>query len=323
MPDSLVGLTHEQEDMDQAQLDQVASLLKIELGTQARLEACREVNRQQDYRVLIARLRHPDLQVVVKLAGPAATMACQFEHSAAVYRLVRSSTSLPVPEVVAVDASGQAWPWRYLILTALPGIEWRVLRGRLDREETAEAQGEIGASVARLHQLGLPAFGQIGSLGQVLQPTTTGLAALKEHAARIIPAPRHCEAFLAVLEQRAASFENLQHAGLCHEDLHHGNLLFARQAGRWRLSGILDFDKAWAGLSEADLARLEIWRGMTSPHFWDAYLAAHRVEDGYPERRPVHQLLWCLEYGRNTPEHLADTRRVCQELGCPVIETFA
>ena len=158
---------------------------------------------------------------------------------------------------------------------------------------------------------------------QISSPDLSLLSALKRHAARIISNRRLQEFFLSALEQRSAWFEPVRDAGLCHEDLHGSNILFAQSSGQWRLSAILDFDKAWAGPPESDLARLELWRGMTSPDFWAAYRTFQDVEDGYFQRRPVYQLLWCLEYARQTPEHLADTRRVCQELGMPVIESFA
>ena len=310
--------------------DEIVPLLKATLGTQVRLVDCRVANCQPDYRVLLARLRHPDLKVVIKLAGPTAQMAGQFERTAAIYRLVARSSTLPVPEVLAVDVSMLAWPWRYLILTSLPGIEWRILRRRLKRAEGAAAQGaaahrEIGAAVGQLHRIGFPAFGPIGGSGQVQQSSDASiLPALKKHAARIIPTPRLLDAFLDALERRSKWFEQHQEASLCHEDLHHSNILFEKQGGEWRLSAILDFDKAWAGPPESDLARLEIWRGMTSPDFWAAYLdvRAAAVDDGYLQRRPVYQLLWCLEYANPTPAHLADTRQVCQELGCPVIKSF-
>ncbi|MEW5871522.1 MAG: aminoglycoside phosphotransferase family protein [Chloroflexota bacterium] len=304
------------------ELDTITSLLKEVFGAHVRVVACQVANHQPDYGVFLARLKRPDLRVVVKLAGPAAQMAGAFERTAAVYRLVKQGTTLPMPEVIAVDASMRDWPWRYLILTCLPGVEWRFLRERLDSEALALAQREIGAAVAELHCIEFPAFGQIDGSGQVQQPETTALAALRWHAGRIIAGGRSREAFLAALETRAACFELVQRAGLCHEDLHHGNLLFARQAGQWRLSAILDFDKAWAGPPESDLARLEFWRGMTSPDFWAAYRALRAVEQGYPERRPLYQLLWCLEYAETTPQHLNDTRRVCQELGIPAIENF-
>jgi len=78
---------------------------------------------------------------------------------------------------------------------------------------------------------------------------------------------------------------------------------------------VIDFDSAWAGCSESDLARLELWRGMMGEGFWETYQNYVPVSARYPERRPIYQLLWCLEYARPTAQHLADTKRICATLG--------
>lgn len=53
--------------------------------------------------------------------------------------------------------------------------------------------------------------------------------------------------------------------------------------------------------------------------FWEGYAETSQTrflsETGFVQRRLIYQLLWCLEYARDTPEHLADTRRVCAQLG--------
>ena len=192
----------------------------------------------------------------------------------------------------------------------------------MDQAELARAYRQIGDAVGQLHNIQFPAFGEIDALGQVSQPDPSCLAALRRRAVKIIQKPRLQEAFLAALEQRAGCFEGVSYSGLCHEDLHGYNILFHQQDGEWRLSAILDFDKAWAGSPETDLGRLEIWRGMTSPEFWAAYRALRPLEEGYAQRRPLYQLLWCLEYADPKLQHLADTRRVCKELSVPVIEVF-
>jgi len=88
------------------------------------------------------------------------------------------------------------------------------------------------------------------------------------------------------------------------------------------LVAILDFDSAWAGNRESDLARLELWDGMVGAGFWEAYKQRHDVSEGYHQRCLVHQLMWCLEYARTTPRHLADTQRVCAALGIAPIAGF-
>jgi fructosamine-3-kinase len=61
---------------------------------------------------------------------------------------------------------------------------------------------------------------------------------------------------------------------------------------------------------------------MTNARFWGAYIAIRPIEPLYRQRRPVYQLLWCIEFARPTSEHLADTQRLCAELGLPHLERF-
>jgi fructosamine-3-kinase len=302
--------------------DEIAPLLQSAVGKQARLDDCRVINEDEDYWVLFIRLSHPDIDVVLKLAGPKARMASQFDRTAAIHELVAQKTTIPMPETIAVDVSREKWPWRYLIRAYLPGTEWIYLCNQMTKLELAGAYRQIGEAIGQLHRIAFPAFGELDSLGQVVNPDPDCLSALTRHAAHIIRSPRLLEAFLAALERRAAWFNGVAKSRLCHEDLHGYNILFSRVAGEWRLATILDFDKAWAGHIETDLARLELWTGMTSPDFWEMYSRLSQVDADYHQRRPIYQLLWCLEYARSTPQHLADTRRVCCELGIPVIDAF-
>lgn len=303
-------------------MDHVLPLVQQVFGTQVELAGCRVGNRQHDYRVLILRLRRPSVRVVVKLAGPEAALACPFDRTAMLHRLVSACTDIPMPEVLAVDTSCRDYPWRYLIKSHIPGQEWAVVRPQLCSEDLADAFHQIGKAVATLHSIRFPAFGELAVDGGV-QSGGPYLAALAEHAGLAIKSARLRDLFLHVLERYRPLFLDISDASLCHEDLHKHNILFEHRRGRWYLATILDFDKAWAGHHETDLARLDLWRGMMSGEFWEAYEAIHPVEPLYRQRRPIHQLLWCLEYARPTAEHLADTRRLCGELGLPVLEHFS
>jgi Ser/Thr protein kinase RdoA (MazF antagonist) len=64
---------------------------------------------------------------------------------------------------------------------------------------------------------------------------------------------------LDVLESPTSLFEGLPTPTLCHEDMNPNNLVFEIRDGRPVLSGILDFESAWASTGESDLARLELW----------------------------------------------------------------
>jgi aminoglycoside phosphotransferase (APT) family kinase protein len=301
--------------------DQLRQLLQQTFGAQVEVIHLRIGNQHPDYLVLLARLRHPSLQVVVKVAGPAAPLGCPFDRTAMLHHLVVARTSIPMPEVIAVDVSYRTWPWRYFIKTHIPGREWAVVQRQMSPAELAEAYGQIGNAVAQLHAIHFPTFGELAVDGSV-PGDQAYVIALAERASKAIPGAQWRERFLSLLEQQRLLFRGVCQPGLCHEDLHKYNIIFQHRRGQWRLATILDFDKAWAGHHETDLARLELWKGMTSKEFWPPYQAICPIDPLYTQRRPIHQLLWCLEFARTTPEHLADTQRLCAELGLPRLERF-
>jgi fructosamine-3-kinase len=173
---------------------------------------------------------------------------------------------------------------------------------------------QLGQAVAQLQSIRFPSCGEIGPDGAVIDGAPY-IEAFARRARRRIANPNHANLFVALLQQRAALFSDVPAGVLAHEDLNPTNLLLLDEGGAWRLSSILDFDSAWAGTAESDLARLELWRGMTGEGFHQAYEAIAPIAAGYRHRRALCQLLWCLEFASPTAQHHADTARVCAELG--------
>ena len=299
----------------------LVQLCREEIDPKADLVDYKVGNQHHDYLVLLVRLRHPSLEVVVKLAGPEASIAPPFDRTAALQHLVALRTKITMPDIIGVDVSCRKWPWRYFIKTYVPGIEWAVVRNQMATEQLSSAHRQIGEAVAQLHTIRFPAFGKLTTDVQV-QNGYPLLTALREQASHYIKSARLRDHFFAALDQYVYLFKDTCEASLCHEDLHGHNILFENRQGRWMLATILDFDKAWAGHHETDLARLDLWKGMTNQDFWRAYEAVHPIDPLFEQRRPIYQLLWCLEYARPTTDHLADTRRVCEEQGVPIIRHF-
>jgi hypothetical protein len=83
------------------------------------------------------------------------------------------------------------------------------------------------------------------------------------------------------------------------------------------VTGILDFESAWAGAAESDLARLELWRLSRGTAVRDGYVEVASVADAYAAMRPALQLACCLEYAEYHPSekgHQALTNLICDEL---------
>jgi hypothetical protein len=148
------------------------------------------------------------------------------------------------------------------------------------------------------------------------------IEALAARARRRIANPAHADIFAAALQAHASDFADLIEPRLTHEDLNPYNLLLVpgdEPDDNWRLAAVLDFGSAWAGCHESDIARLELWRDMMGDGFTEGYTASQPIAADYPKRRPIYQLLWCLEYARPPAQHHADTARVCAALDIPPI----
>ncbi len=288
-------------------------LLRHVFGSHVGLEHYEIANQRHDYVVLLADLSHSSKRVVIKLAGPDAPYSCPFDRTAALHSLVRAQTTVPVPEVIAVDTTYRLWPWRYIIKEYAPGVEWATALPQMDSHQKERAYRQIGHTIAELHTISFNTFGELGD-DALLHAPMSYLEALTKRARQRIKDPRKATTFIKLLQDRASLFEEINQPTLCHDDLHKHNILFHREAEEWKLSAILDFDSAYAGHHEFDLSRLDLWRGMIGPGFWEAYTEVLPISPTYKERRPIHQLLWCLEYADATPKHTEDARRIYAQL---------
>lgn len=276
--------------------------------------------RRQNYVVASVETQQPALRLIVKLEVPGERPNRHLDAMAAIARLVRSQTAAPTFDVVAVDTTRQHWPWEYLVVTELVGTTWMELSPRLDPIAREAAQRQIGRAAGQLHSLRFESFGQIGPDGAVIDGTAV-LPALRHRAQRRLTKRRHLALMLDTLDKFGDRFVDVSMPTLCHEDLNPNNLVFNLRNGQPELVGILDFESAWASTGESDLARLELWWMTAGAAIRQGYSEVADVASEYTIRRPLLQLLWCLEYAEQhaSVEHLAITNGVCAELGLPPI----
>jgi aminoglycoside phosphotransferase (APT) family kinase protein len=260
---------------------------------------------------IVLRVTLSDRRRLVLKVADGSDRTVDFERTGAVMALARAA-GVPAPVVLAANNTGDAGR-RYLLLEHVEGVPWRHLRSTLDPRQVAAAHQEIARAVLTLQSVELPSFGEIDHQGKPVGRTL--LDALHSRAELRVVDIRAREVFHRLLDQNAELFTTPQSPTLCHDDLHHGNLLFRARSGHWELAGVLDWDKAWAGPAESDLARMEFWDDMTGPAFWRVYRAAVPAADRYRERSLIYQLLWCLEYQSGSARHAADTAALTRKLG--------
>ena len=281
--------------------------------TAAEIVASQVMNQGHDYVVLSCRLTRPSVEIIVKLAGPHAALDADFNRTAVLHKLIADQTNVPIAEVLAVDTTYAAFPYRYLVQKRVQGQRWADVCPQLNDAEKRSAYRQLGSAVAELHNIIFSTFGEI-SFADSTSPQTY-IDALLLRAEKMIPSARLRDLFRQLIEDRRSLFSPIIQASLCHDDLHHYNVLFDNGSGHWLLTGIIDFDKAYAGCGESDLARLDLWDNMMGDGFREAYRELRPIDAGYEQRRPIYQLLWCLEYAELSSRHLDDTRRLCDTLG--------
>ena len=286
-------------------------VLRQFLGTRATLRHW--YVRTDTYAVLSAAA---DERYVLKLEAPGAARNRRFDVMAAFAHVVRTQTTVPVADILTVDTSRRRWPWNVLIATELPGQSWAEMYPRLEELQRMVAQRQLGQAAAQLHTVTFDGYGEVGVNGRVVEPRGA-LAAVSERAHYRLQTPAYRDYFRQVLDANADLFSAAPGPCLCHEDLNPHNVLFRLHNGEPVLTGVLDFEAAWAGLPESDLARLELWRWTRGAAVRDGYARTGSISDGYVWRRPIFQLLWCLEYAEYaaSEQHQLDTNAVCEELG--------
>ncbi|MEP6665678.1 MAG: aminoglycoside phosphotransferase family protein [Nocardioidaceae bacterium] len=272
----------------------------------------RALGMRRDYWVLHCTVASAPHSLLVKLAGPDCPFPLDFARTGAVTARA-AAAGVPVAKVFASDDSYSAGPWRYLIQEFVAGHEWRHVRPTLSVAGAAAAYAQLADVMVALRSV---TFGGFGPLGRDASPTSALnlLSGLEQRAETNVPDKRKAAAFMALLRREIQLFSPAGPASLCHDDLHHRNIIFDGSGDDARLRAVLDWDKAWSGPHESDIARMALWDDMTEPSFWSSYRQRCPPTEGEAHRRLIYQLLWCLEYDVATSRHRSDTERLANRL---------
>ena len=218
-----------------------------------------------------------------------------------------AGAGVPTPEVLAARTAGACDEWGWLVQRSADGSPWCALRARLGEDEVRAVHRRLAEAVLALQSVRTAGFGDLDAEGRTTDDDLP--TALHARVDRLVADPAD-RAALHILLDREPDLLDGAPPTLCHDDLHAENVLLDQRDGQWRITAVLDWDKAWAGPAESDVARLAFWDGMTGPGFWEVYRAAVPEPPGWPRRALLHQLLWCLEYDAPTQRHRTDTAAV-------------
>lgn len=249
-------------DADAPPLDRLARVV-ADLGTVVGAERLTGGMFATTYRVTLAGGR----RVVVKTAPVDDDRLLTYEHDLVrteglVYALAADRPGLLMPRLLAADHSRTAFPGDVVVAAHLDGVPWTEagLGSPADDPRAARAERDLGALMARLHEVTGERFGYVGAVhvrgGEADPPGTRlhgatwpaafgrMLGALLADAARWgvdVPASEVRDALVRHHEALAA----VERPRLVHGDLWPGNLFVDPEDGA--LVGVVDAERAlWA-----------------------------------------------------------------------------
>jgi len=210
----------------------------------------------------------------------------KMEKEIFVYGLLSGrALAAPVPVILASDDSKTLLPQNVLVLTKLDGEHVLSLLDRLDDDELAHVNRQIGAFLRSLHQVGFDHFGYVGTEG-IVEPHDTNLAYMRfqfDKKLREFADLGGDDELRRTIERHVGAREGLladcPRASYCHNDCHYGNVLVLPGEDGWRMSGMLDFENVLAADQLLDLAKAHCY----SPRRDETLLAA--LVEGYGDVR--------------------------------------
>ncbi|GGT20980.1 phosphotransferase [Streptomyces tanashiensis] len=207
-------------------------------------------------------------RLVLKTAPPANAPALTHEQgllgTEALFHRLAAGTGARVPTVLHHEPAGPGAPSEWLLLTHLDGTTWDAARDRLAPADHAALRRRLGASLARIATVTGAAYGYPQAAAGLSAPDwpaafTAMLRAVLADANRFdvaLPAP---PGLLAELPVRFGHrLAEVRRPALVHFDAWQGNVVIAGTGdGPWRLSGLIDGERAFFGDPLADLVGLD------------------------------------------------------------------
>ncbi len=184
--------------------------------------------------------------LVIKLFPP--IMRHQYESERLTLQHLRGRLSISIPETV-IDGETGGWP--YLVMTRVEGVSLSKVWGDCTEEEKRAILHAVGRLTAEVQAV------PPGPL-TALEPEWKGFIAgqaerCRSHHERLGLAPHLLKQIEPYLAKTGSVLPESFPPVILTGEYTPGNLLMTRQAGAWRLSGLIDFGDVMAGFSEYDL----------------------------------------------------------------------
>lgn len=214
-------------------------------------------------------------ELVVKLYPP----CCQDEYDNERAALEGVEGALPIP-TPAVQSGGALDGWHYLVMTRLRGRPMRVCFNELASADRLRLSAQLGEAVARLHAL--------ETTGVASEDWPIWLASQKSGCVE-----RHRKAGLdpvwlariePFLDEVVPTLPTDTPHSLLHTEIMREHVFVDRVAGRFELSGLLDFEPARVGPWEYELSSAGLFFSEGDAAMWGGFLDGLGVsQDGRTE----------------------------------------
>lgn len=192
-----------------------------------------------------------------------------------------ASVGVPAPAVVVAGFDRRVLGTDYVFLTRVPGEPLDQASETMTDGERQAAIGQAAALGARLHRVTGTAFGYPLRGSGTWRPTwraafgamTDDLIADAERLGA--PLPTAPERIAALMRRHADALDEVRRPALVHFDLWEGNIFVARTpGGGWRVTGLIDAERAFYGDPVAELVSLTLLREVEEmPDVLDGFAA--------------------------------------------------
>ncbi|MBC8075563.1 MAG: phosphotransferase [Chloroflexales bacterium] len=227
----------------------------------------------------------------------------RLRKEAAIYTLLRD-TALPVPRVLALDASRAALPSEMLLLERVQGRPALDLWPTLSNDAQQRLSHDLGRLLAQLHGVACAGYGgyygAVDRLGgsehwrsYLLDKVAGIMLDLWQHEGLPAPLLYGAEGYLM-----RVPIPERPPAALVHGDFGLHNVLLARAGGAWRVSGITGFRWALAADPEYEFATgLLVEADEVNPlpePFLRGYRSLRSLDEGWRLRTAAYRLVYHL-----------------------------
>jgi aminoglycoside phosphotransferase (APT) family kinase protein len=217
------------------------------------------------------------------------------------YDMLRGS-DVPVPDVVAYDASKTLAPYDYLILTKLPGKTVNDSRDDLTAETEHEIAYRAGEYLATIHGFATDGFGMMFNVlaGAGSADWTAYVAYFfQDYMGQVRKTGLLADDLLArvevVRQKMSPLLAEVQQGYFVHGDYHLSNIL--QQDGQ--ITGVLDFEWATAGDPSWDFRiddQFELARPGNRAAFYAGYTSRRALPEHHEERVALYRVGLYLDY---------------------------